>query len=286
MLRPNIVALIATKLSCTGIPIVISEHTTISYSLTQVSKISAALLKLLIRKLYRCAESIIAVSAGVASDTAQILGADSKTVHVIHNPVVSNDLISLSFERSTHPWLLNKSSQVILSVGRLTKAKDYATLIKSFNIIRTERDARLIILGEGELRSELQALIAECGLSDFVSMPGYVDNPYSYMRQSDLFVLSSQWEGFGNVLVEAMMCNVPIVSTNCASGPAEILEDGKWGTLVPVGDSQLLAHAVVQSLTGARTHFENRANQFTIDKVASDYLGVLLRTISEKKPHF
>ena len=282
MLRPNIVALIASKLSCTGVPVVISEHTTVSYSLTQVSKLSAALLRVQMRAFYRYAEEIIGVSAGVAIDIVEILGANSNAIRIIHNPVIDKDLVSLSFEWPPHPWLLNKTSPVILSVGRLTKAKDYVTLIKSFNIMRSEQDARLIILGEGELRSELKALIAELGLTEFVSMPGYVENPYSYMRQSDLFVLSSQWEGFGNVLVEAMACNVPIVSTNCPSGPAEILEDGKWGTLVPVGNSELLAQAMLRSLKEGRTNFESRVSQFTIEKAASAYLEVLLSAVSKK----
>jgi glycosyltransferase involved in cell wall biosynthesis len=282
MTRSNIVALTASKLSLTDTPVIISEHTTVSCMLRELNKINSVFLRFQIRKFYRYAASIICVSTGVALDLEQVLGADPGTIRVIHNPVIGDDTVPLSFGLVAHPWLLNRSGKIVLSVGRLTKAKDYITLIQSFQMIKSRENIRLIILGEGELRSELHALIVKLGMEGRISLPGYVENPYAYMRQSDLFVLSSRWEGFGNVLVEAMACNIPIVSTNCPNGPAEILEDGKWGTLVPVGNSVLLAEAILRGLKEGRSNFEDRAAQFTIEKAGSAYLKVLLDAASKK----
>jgi glycosyltransferase involved in cell wall biosynthesis len=166
---------------------------------------------------------------------------------------------------------------VILGVGRLTVQKDFPTLIRAFARVRQKRNARLLILGEGELRSELNALVAELGLQADVALPGFVENPFVFMRHASLFVLSSAWEGFGNVLVEAMACGMPVVSTDCPSGPAEILQNGKWGRLVPVGDVQALSEALLATLEES-THPDvaARAAECSVDRAVEGYLRVRL----------
>jgi len=160
----------------------------------------------------------------------------------------------------------------------LTKAKDFSTLIRSFALMRKERPARLMILGDGEERHELEELSRKLGIASDVDMPGFVDNPYKYMAHAAVFVLSSAWEGFGNVLVEAMACGCPVISTDCPSGPAEILENGKYGILTPVGDAAALAEAMVAILNDHINPLDvvRRAQAFGVEQAIVGYLKVLL----------
>ena len=165
---------------------------------------------------------------------------------------------------------------MILGVGRLTQAKDFPTLIRAFALVRKKRAARLMILGEGEERPKLEALVRELGLEREVTLPGFVDNPYKYMKRAAVFVLSSKWEGFGNVLVEAMALGTPVVSTDCPSGPAEILENGRWGRLVPVGDVYALAEAIIETLDEEHhPDVANRAKDFAVELAVEKYINVL-----------
>jgi len=135
-----------------------------------------------------------------------------------------------------------------LSIGRLTKAKNYSTLIEAFAKVRQQRDVRLAILGNGEERPSLEGLVRRLGLENDVWLPGFVDPPYPYLARASVFVQSSIWEGFPTVIVEALAFGVPVVSTDCPSGPREILENGRFGELVPVGDVEALADAIRRAL--------------------------------------
>src|SRR5262249_37227290 len=148
----------------------------------------------------------------------------------------------------SHPWFAPGSLPVILGVGRLTWQKDFPTLIKAFALVRSRQPARLLILGEGEKRLELETIVKELGLAADVCLPGYVDNPFAYMHRCSAFVLSSASEGLPNSLIEAMACGAPVISTDCASGTAEILENGRYGPLVPVGDVEAMATAISATL--------------------------------------
>src|SRR5690606_7355967 len=130
-----------------------------------------------------------------------------------------------------HPWAQAGDSPIILGVGRLSAQKDFPTLLRAFSRVRTLRPARLAILGEGPARTELEELARQLDCEDDVLLPGFQNNPFSWMTSSRVFVLSSLWEGLPGALVQAMACGVPVISTDCNSGPAEILEGGKWGTL-------------------------------------------------------
>ena len=178
-----------------------------------------------------------------------------------------------------HPWFAPGAPPVILGAGRLTEQKDFPTLIRAFALVRKKHPARLMILGEGEERSKLETLVQELGLEKEVSLPGFVDNPYKYMKRAAVFVLSSRWEGFPNVLVEAMALGTPVVSTDCPNGPAEILENGKWGELVPVGETQSLASAVLRTLDRVDVvrvkGAAERADQFRVESIIREYFCAL-----------
>lgn len=273
----NVVALAARAIARVRVRVVVSEHS--NFSIPQAHKYSlrVALVKRLMHVLYRRADKIVAVSEGVAEDLARNLKLQRKHIVAIYNPVLTPELHRMSSKPCKHPWLQPDQPPVILAVGRLVKVKDFTTLIEAFARLYQQHSVRLIILGEGELRQELEALVQTRGLGDSVELPGFVDNPFAYMRCSAIFVLSSRREGFGNVLVEAMACGTPAVSTDCPSGPTEILENGKWGRLVPVGDAQALAEAMASTLENSEhPDVAARAAIFNQDSAVEDYLAVML----------
>ncbi len=185
---------------------------------------------------YPWANEVVAVSQGVASSLSDLSGFPLAKIHVIYNPLIPWNLDTLRKSPCSHSWLSAHDTPVILAAGRLEKQKDYPTLIRAAGILNKRKPVRLLIFGEGSERQPLEDLISQLGLQSFVSMPGYTDNVYACMSQASVFVLSSAWEGFPSVLVEAMACGIPVVSTDCPSGPDEILESGRFGRMVPVGN--------------------------------------------------
>jgi glycosyltransferase involved in cell wall biosynthesis len=231
----------------------------------------------LAKQFYRKADCIIAVSEGVADDLVSVAGLARSEIRVIYNPVVTPELVARAEEPLVHPWLVPGAAPVVLGAGRLSPQKDFATLLRAFAQVRAARPVRLIILGEGELRGQLEAQAAALGVSEDIQFPGFVDNPYAYMRRAGVFVLSSAWEGFGIVLVEAMACGAPVVSTDCPVGPAEILDGGRYGPLVPVGDGGALAQSILSMLDRPMDpeRLRARAGDFALDKIGRQYLEVL-----------
>jgi glycosyltransferase involved in cell wall biosynthesis len=273
---PCEIALIAKRLSGVSTRIVVSEHNTLSIESKGISQLSVRLTPLAARLLYPQADAIVAVSHGVAQDLAHITGLPSERIQVIYNPIVSPNLLNNAKQAVDHPWFKPGEPPVILAVGRLHPQKDYPTLIRAFARVRQIRPARLMILGIGPEEARLKALIQELGLEKDITMPGFVRNPYAYMAQAAVFALSSAWEGLGNVLIEAMAVGTPVVSTNCKSGPAEILADGKYGWLTPVGDSKAMAQAIVNALSGnIKSVAPGWLDQFTIDACSQEYLKAL-----------
>ncbi len=201
------------------------------------------------RRLYPRCDGVIAVSAGVAEDLVETIGLPASRVKTIYNPAVDAILLEKAAEAVSHPWLQPGEPPVFLGVGRLEPQKDFASLVRAFARVRARRPSRLVILGEGRERASLEALAAELGVAEQVALPGHVDNPFAWMARSAVFVLSSAWEGFGNVLAEALAVGTPVVSTDCPSGPREILADGRYGPLVPVADVPALAEAMQTTLT-------------------------------------
>lgn len=229
------------------------------------------------RWIYPAVDHIVAVSEGVASDTLAITGIPPEKVSVIRNPVVTPQTLENAQAPVDHPWMNDASIPVILGVGRLTRQKDFATLIRAFAVVRARQATRLVILGEGKLRGELETLAGNLGVADSVSLPGYVENPHAWMARATLFVLSSRWEGSPNVLTEALALGTPVVATDCPSGPREILADGHYGALVPPGDSFLLSEAIMSTLS--RPHppsfLRHAAKQYYSPLSAHHYLQAL-----------
>ncbi|MFM7368922.1 MAG: glycosyltransferase, partial [Sphaerospermopsis kisseleviana] len=187
------------------------------------------------------------------------------------------ELLHQAQEPLNHPWFAQGKLPVILSVGRLTLAKDFTTLIRAFAHLNQQHSARLMILGEGEDRAKLESLVKSLGLEEQVSLPGFVDNPFPYMKQASVFVLSSNREGMPNALLQAIACGTPVVATDYPSGPREILEDGKWGKLVTVGDVDAMAEAIMASLQGEtqRPSLEILESRFGLDTIVDQYLSIL-----------
>lgn len=230
-----------------------------------------------IRRLYPRADGIIAISRGVADDIVATTGVDRQRVHVAYNPVITPQIRVAGHQAPPHPWLGNRAVPVVLGVGRLTAQKDFTTLLHAFARVRARRRARLVILGEGEDRRDLEALVARLAIDPDVLMPGFVANPYAWMAHSEVFVLSSAWEGFGNVLVEAMAFGTPVVSTDCRSGPREILAGGEQGALVPVGEPQALARAIEDTLERpvSPDRLEAAASVYTAEHSTARYRKIL-----------
>jgi len=199
------------------------------------------------RALFPDAAHVVAVSNGVADSIAEGIGVLRSALTTIYNPVVSPELDALKSQAPDHPWFTDNGPPVILGCGRLIELKGFTVLIKAFARL-VERQYRLIILGKGPQQEELEDLIARLNLQGKVSLPGHTDNPFAFMSRAALFVLSSRTEGLPTALIEALACGCPCVSTDCPSGPAEILQDGQIGPLVPVGDHAALADAMARTL--------------------------------------
>lgn len=252
----------------------LSDHTQLSISCVRELKISAWYLRAVMRLTYPHASGLIAVSEGVKQDMCRLGGFADSQVRRIYNPAAIG--VSPHQEPKTvrqKVWGMSFDHH-ILSVGSLDAQKDQATLIRAFALLPSSLNAKLTILGEGGLRTELEALAQQLGLHGRVAMPGFVIDVYSWYRTADLFVLSSRWEGFGNVIVEALECGVPVVSTDCPSGPAEILENGRIGRLVPIQDPAALAASIVEALRNPvdRELLMRRARDFTVSAIADQYL--------------
>jgi len=220
----------------------------------------------------------VAISEAARRDLLQVTGLSEEKIGVIYNPVVTENLERKAKESLTHEWFTSDGPPVILGAGRLEPPKDFMTLIRAFSKLLDEMTARLVILGEGSKREELEDLIRSLGIEHCVQLLGFVQNPFKYMARADVFVLSSAWEGLGNVLIEAMATGCPVVSTDCQSGPREILAGGRFGELVPVRDDERLAAAISKTLNQPRRSEElrERAQMFTVSNSADQYLDVLL----------
>lgn len=270
----NVTVLLAWRLSGSRARIFVAEHTILTEATRNSRDWRIKILPAFIRKTYPWADEVIAVSKGTADDLVKIGAMPKHKIRVIYNPVVLKELFVKTEEPLNHPWFRKGKPPVILAAGRLTPLKDFITLIRAFAVVRKERPARLMILGEGKDRDQLEALVRELGLEEDVALPGFVDNPYQYMKRAAVFVLSSRWEALPTVLIEAMACGCPVVSTDCPSGPAEILENGKWGRLVPIHSPELLAKAILETLERPIFATE-RARYFSLERATQEYLRFL-----------
>lgn len=279
----NLVAIWARRLAGTATKVIVSERNALSVQLRRPERRNAWRWRHappLIGALYPRADGIVAVSQGVGDDLSALCGIPRSAISTIYNPVHSGAALDRQAQEApAHPWLQPGQPPVVLGVGRLVKPKDFGTLIRAFAAVRGERPARLLILGaeqeKGE-RARLLMLARTLGVADDVQLPGHVDNPYAYYRRAAVFVLSSYREGLGNVLIEALSCGCPVVSTDCPYGPAEILDGNRFGRLVPVGDWQAMAQAISSTLDFPpdAARLRARGATFGVERAASAYLAL------------
>ncbi|MDP4726127.1 MAG: glycosyltransferase [Desulfobacterales bacterium] len=276
--RANQVAILARRLSRTSTRLGVRMGTHVSAAIAGKGGIKKVLWYLPIRLLYRQADEIVAVSEGVKEDLMRITGLPPERITVIANPAVSNRIYTLAAAPNPHPWFNDTTIPVVLGAGRLTRQKDFPTLVRAFAKVKAVRACRLIILGDGNDREKLLSLAWELKIDPYIDLPGFVSNPYAYLRRASLFALSSIWEGSPNVLTEALALGTPAVATDCRSGPREILKDGSIGRLVPVGDPDALATAILETLSAPpdETLLKTAVSEYTVEFSSRRYLNLLL----------
>lgn len=266
----NVMTILAAQISRVSSQIIVTEHSTQSEAQAFSKKRDMALAKYT----YAFADHVVGVSRGVSEDIRKWAKISHDKVSTIYNPVVDEDQLTIVYDPPSHQWFQDNKISVVLSVGRHVKSKDYPTLIRAFaRLAKEQEDTRLLLLGGGELTSEYKSLAEHLGVHKKVDMPGFLSDPYPYMSHSDVFALSSMLEGLSLVLIESMACGTPVVSTDCPNGPSEVLVDGKYGELVPIGDSKALKDALSRTLSNPLSgeKLQERARDFSIQKATRQY---------------
>ena len=280
----NVVAVLARQLVGWPGRLVLTERTAPSTFLVDGGNWRKRHLPLLMRRLYPRADAIVAVSQALAQDLAKVTGLTPRLIRTIYNPIVGPELLQKAAAPVPHPWLADQGVPVILAAGRLDEQKDFPTLLRAFARVRAAHPARLIILGGARheaktlvAQAALRAQAVELGVGEALHLPGFVANPFAWLARADLFVLSSRYEGLPGVLVQAMALGCPVVSTDCPTGPREILEGGRLGPLTPVGDDAALAAAILETLARppARALLRARADDFSVEAAVEGYLELL-----------
>lgn len=274
----NVVAILACRLARAACRVVVSERGTISKECELAHSFSAKINFFLVKLIYRWADAISTVSESSSIDLAKFVNLPLAKIKTIYNPFDLSRIGLLACADIEHAWFKPGQLPVIVAMGRLNEAKDFSVLLAAFSLLRCTHNVRLLLLGEGELRSLLERQVSSLGLSESVELPGFISNPHAYLARASLFVLSSRREGLPGALIEAMACGTPVVSTNCVSGPDEILEGGRWGKLVPVGDVNALAGAMAEVLDTPKNQLPNvreRAQDFEQERAVDAYLELL-----------
>ncbi len=243
--RVNRLAVVARRLSGVQLRLTLRIGTTVSVNLAARRRLDRTLQRLSMRYIYPHADAIVVPSQGVANDLVTVAQLNPARIQVVPSPIVTPELYTEIAQPPPHPWLAAGMPPVVLGVGELSERKDFATLIRA---VARCQPCRLILLGRGRQATALRQLAADLGIASSVDCPGFVANPWCWMRHAALFVLSSRWEGLPVALIEALACGTPVVATNCPSGPAEVLTDPRCGTLVPVGDVSAMATAITHWL--------------------------------------
>jgi glycosyltransferase involved in cell wall biosynthesis len=274
----NVAALLAKAISFSSSRVVICQHNPISTSFVLESNWMYRYLGFSYRMLSPLITSAVAVSEGVAAELARVTGLQSERVFTINNPVVGPDFEARCEEPADHPWFEQPRLPTFVTAGRMVTHKDQETMIRALAIHRRRFDSRLVILGTGPLDQQLRELVAQLGLEQAVDFAGFRSNVLPYIRQADAFLLSSRCEGFGNVIVEALGCGTPVIATRCEYGPAEILDEGRYGVLVETRNPAAMAGAMDQVAT-LRDRFpaamlRQRAGEFSYAACASRYMAL------------
>jgi glycosyltransferase involved in cell wall biosynthesis len=281
----NLIAVWARTLAGTACRIVVSERAAPSIKLKAPGAWRKRHLGPLMGRAYARADAVVAVSRALADELATFTGLAPERIMTVYNPVVGPDLAAKAAAPLDDAWLAPGAPPVVLAAGRLSSQKDFGALVRACAILRRERPLRLVILGEAkrpdkdaDRRAALQRLAAETGLGDDLRLPGFVANPFAWMARSAVFALSSRFEGLPAVLIQAMACGCQVVSTDCPTGPREILEHGRWGPLVPVGDLPALVDGLRTALDAPvdRAALIGRAHLFSEAAAVRTYRGLAL----------
>jgi glycosyltransferase involved in cell wall biosynthesis len=280
----NLEAVLARRLAGVETRVIVSERNALRSSHLQRGW-PALFLPTVLRRAYSQADAVVAVSDGVADDLAAWSGLARRSITTIYNPVATPDLDALQRAPVDHPWFQPGAPPVVMSAGRLGRAKDFPTLIRAFARVRRARPARLVIFGQGKSEAKttksiagLRQFAAGLGIAGDVALPGFVANPFAYMARAAAFALSSINEGLPGVLIQAMACGCPVVSTDCPSGPREILAGGRYGRLVPPGDDKALAEAIIATLEAPPPAglLRERAGFFSVERAVAQYERLML----------
>jgi glycosyltransferase involved in cell wall biosynthesis len=234
-----------------------------------------------LERIYRGADAVVGICGAMADEAVELMGTDPARVHVIRNPVVTPEFETRAAKPLSHRWFERGGPPVVLGVGMLKRRKDFATLVRAFARLRAARPARLVIIGDGSQRGRLEALATELGVERDVDFLGFVDDPSPYMKGASVFVLPSRIEGAPNVLIEALACGTPVVSTDCGAGTREILAEGAHGPIVAVGDDRAMAEAASRMLDDPPDpdRLREAVSEFTLDRCADRY-SALLRALA------
>jgi glycosyltransferase involved in cell wall biosynthesis len=276
----NVVAGLAGVLSMTQTPVVICQHNSLS-SEAETLGWKYQVIPRCYRLLAPFLRGIVAVSDGVAKDMAKVCGLAPDRVTVIYNPVINLSFRAAMAAPVEHPWFTTREGPVFVTAGRLVPQKDQATLLRALAIARKRINARLIILGTGPLQASLEKTASDLGIRDAVDFLGFKENPLPYYREADAFVLSSNFEGLGNVLIEALGCGTPVITTDCPYGPAEIVQNGRFGILVPVGDSDAFGEAMASEGWRRWTpdQLKETTDRFRVEDIATQYLATMTAAV-------
>lgn len=270
----NVAAALAKAVACTGTRLVICQHNPLSAGFHATVNWKHRLVPWFYRALASHIDHAVAVSDGIARELVGA-GLSRAKVSTIFNAVIGEDFEDRASMPVHHPWLVKKDRPVFVTAGRLVEMKDHRTLLRAFAIHVRRCPSRLMLLGAGPMLDELRTVATSLDIAEHVAFEGFVPNPLPYMRAADAFVLSSRSEGFGNVLVEAMGCGTPVISTSCPHGPADILGHGKYGILVPPRDPEALAPAferiLEERMKWPRDHLQARAAGFSYGACADNY---------------
>lgn len=272
----NCVALLAKVISRSNIKTIITEHSIPSVDVRDSGKYNAHILPILMKRLYPSADHIVAVSNAVAKDLSKFINCSIDSIKVIYNPIINSNLIEKANEKVIHPWLSNKSAPVIIFVGRLVSLKNIPMIIKSIALVNRLIDCKLLLIGEGPEKPHIANLVKKMHIEDKVSFVGYCENPYPYMKESDLLVLASQWEGLPTVMIECMACNTPVVATNNLEGAAEILNIWKNGILTEPNENAI-AQTVIDIITRKITFegIKDDSQKFSSDNSVDQYISLI-----------
>jgi glycosyltransferase involved in cell wall biosynthesis len=273
--RVALISIWAKVISRLNFRLCVSVRAVLSEAYRRQSRVRSWIVTYLVTIFYHFADMVIAVSDDVRKDLINHFGLLPNKVVTIYNAFDLEYIQNQAQYEVNHPWLNHKECAIVLGAGRLHPEKDFGTLLRAFALVLQKTDCRLVILGEGEEREKLQKLAHQLNISDKVDLPGFDPNPFKYMKRADVFVLSSRFDALPGVLLQAMALGTPVVATDCPGGVREILEDGKWGAIVPLDDLPALAEAILKGLRGELPDPTPRAADFAVEKIVDQYLKLM-----------